>query len=355
MKYATLSKVFKLSALAASLALALAAAPAQAFVEPPQTDAGPTFSTSTACVLNRLGAGDCIISGTVGSSELSATPAGAEDSSFEDFESIVSGIFPTFADAPTSLRPVASFDDFPSIVSGTYPTLAGAPTSFVSDATLTAASISGSPDVSVIGFGCNNTAAVLGATNPCFINVAVRAGGVVGGVVQGELSYTYNALSGVAEAGDTFVQTGVIHPAVHVVFEEDGVTPQQPPPGFFLVDNGLVDPITTEWDYYSDTTIAVGYTEETAAGFSSVSVTVDPPVSSYLNVDVGGTFDSPLVVLGEDGQRIGDASVLGSNTPESFGLSSPGSGVPEPTTLGLLGLGVLAAAFGRKRRGIVGV
>jgi hypothetical protein len=316
MKYATLSKVFKLSALGASLALALAA-PAMA-LRPEGPLPGPTFLTSTNCVLNRLGAGDCIISGSVNFVALSAQP------------------LPNFTQT-----------DFPQIVSGTLPTFGGGPaTTYMPNVTLTGASISGSPDVSVIGFGCNNTATVSGDTDPCYINVAVRAGGVIGGVLQGELSYTYTPLDWNTFFGPgntTFIPSGVIDPIVETTFEPAGVAP----PGVFIVNNG------SEYDYYSTTTQTVGYDQQTAV--TDAPITIDPPVSSYLNVDVGGTYDSPLVVLGEDGQRIGDASVLGSNTPESFGLSSPGSGVPEPTTLGLLGLGVLAAAYRRKRRGIVGV
>jgi hypothetical protein len=333
MKNAMLSKVFKLSALSTSLALALAAAPAQAshVGGGPAADAGPTFITGETCVLNRLGAGDCIISGTVGTTQLVASP-GESPQSIAEFG---------FEDLPT--------DTFNSVVSGTV--LSSPVVSYVSDATLTAASISGTPDVSVIGFGCNNTATASGALNPCFVDVAVRAGGVVAGVVQGELSYTYSALSNTPSS--TFVQTGVIHPLIESSDNTVGVTPTPPNPGQFLVNNGLVAANTDEWDYYLNATEVVGIDQETDAILSSV--TVDPPVSSYLNVDVGGTYDSPTVILGEDGQRIGDASVLGSNSPESFGLSSPGSGVPEPTTLGLLGLGALAAAYRRKRRGVVGI
>jgi hypothetical protein len=81
-----------------------------------------------------------------------------------------------------------------------------------------------------------------------------------------------------------------------------------------------------------------------------------PLTPRNLNVLVGGTFTSSTVLLGSDGQRVGDTQVLGSNSPAaSFGLHAPAPGVPEPTTLGLLGLGALAALFGRKRRGIVGI
>lgn len=316
------SKLLKLSALSASMALALSAGPAYAGHAGPTPDAGPTFLTSETCVLNRLGAGDCIISGSVATTELFSSVSGD------------------------------SADNFPQLVSGTYPTVAGAPISFVSNATLTAASITGSPNVSVIGFGCNNTATSPGAMNPCYINVAVRAGGVVGGVVQGELSYTYSALS--SQTSDQFVQTGLIHPLIETSFDPVGVAPPPANPGQFLVNNGPVgDGTVDEWDYYSTTTQAVGYDEQTDAVLSSV--TVDPPVSSYLNVDVGGEYSSSTVILGSDGQRVGDADVLGSNSPSSFGLSEPSSSVPEPTTLGLMGLGAIAALFGRKRRGIVGV
>jgi hypothetical protein len=339
MKYATLSKVFKLSALGASLAFALAG-PAMA-LRPGGPLPGPTFSTSTDCVLNRLGAGDCIISGNIG---------------FAALQSFYNGPRGDIYDPAVG----------PIVVSGTAANSAGGPTTYMPDATLTAASITGSPFVSVIGFGCNNTATVPGATDPCYINVAVRAGGVVGGVLQGELSYSYAPLDQNTFFGPnntTYVQTGTVNPLVETEFEAAGVTPAPAPPGEFLVNEGFLAPYSLsdgfiiggwyEWDYFSSTPVPVGY--DVTHAIVDAAITIDPPVSDYLNADVGGTYDSPLVILGEDGQRIGDAGVLGSNTPESFGLSSPGSGVPEPTTLGLLGLGALAAAFGRKRRGVVGL
>jgi len=326
-----------LSTLAASVAFALAAAPAQAGHfggGGPAAQAGPTFATGTTCVLNRFGAGDCIISGTVGATALSSVPATLIDGFIGDG---ISGVVSNYPDLATGSLPGAA--------SVTYAPVAS----------LTAASISGSADVSVIGFGCNNTASSPGALDPCYVDVAVTPGGVVGGVVQGELSYTYSALSNTAT--DSFVQTGMVHPVIENAFE--GYSYESPPaagPGQLLVDNGLQSGGAYEWTYYDIVPadeVAVGYDVQGDPVFGSV--TVDPPVQDYITSDVGGTISgSPL--YGPNGLQVGDAGVLGSNSPGSFGLTSGGgSGVPEPTMWGLLGFGLLAAGASRKRRGVVGI
>lgn len=333
MNRAAFVKILRLSTLGASVAFALTATPTEAAGLPSGGKAGPVFLTKTNCVLNRLGAGDCIIAGTVGTTTLNSLPAQLLNGSISD------GL-------PT--------DKFPDMVSGSMP--GAASQSYVADATLTAASITGTSDVSILGYGCNNTATSSGATDPCYIDVAVRPGGVVGGVLQGELTYTYSAVSNTLS--DSFVQTGVTHPDVGSYYEFTTASPPPAPAGQLLVDNGPVAPsFAYEWDYYDINPadeVPVGYDSESDRVYGSV--TVDPPVQTYITPEVGGVYSDPGV-FGSDGQEVGDAGVLGSNLPSSFGLTTGSSGgsVPEPTTFGLLGLGVLAVVFRRKRSGVVGV
>jgi hypothetical protein len=292
---------------------------------------GPSFSQSgETCVLNRLGVGDCVIVGTVND---------LFDPGYSPFYKVS---WDTQYEGYADLAPL-----LPLVDSGTAPaTGAGAVDSPAES--LNSVTISGTSAVSVLGFGCTNASSAFDGSDPCYIDLAVGHGAVVANILQGELSYTFSTLN--LAGTSTFVQTGTGQALIASQVSTASLASEQAYwAGATVVDGG---PTTGGelWNVYTNTVGALGYS------IASTSITgtysVDPPLSEYLTPDVGGSFSGPNVD-GSDGNQIGDSGVL--NGVLFAGMSAPSSSVPEPTTLGLLGLGALAAAFGRKRRGIVGL
>jgi len=286
---------------------------------------GPGFSqTGQTCVLNRAGAGDCVIVGTVGVQTFEGYAAPLKDSWETQFQGIVTGaMLPTLVD------------------SGALPTAAEAFTSSPGEQ-MDSVTITGTSHVSVLGFGCANDSTAFGGSDPCYIDLAVTPGAVVANILQGELSYTFSTES---LGTGAFVTTGTGQTMIASQVSNASLASEQIYwAGATVVDAG---PVTGGhlFEVFSNTITNLGYYN--SALTSTGTYSVDPPLSTYLTPEVGGTFTGPDV-NGSNGNRVGDSGVL--NGVLFPGMSTPAPSVPEPASWALFGFGaLLAAALGRKR------
>jgi hypothetical protein len=172
--------------------------------------------------------------------------------------------------------------------------------------------------------------------------LAVTPGAVVANILQGELSYTFSTES---LGTGAFVTTGTGQTMIASQVSNASLASEQIYwAGATVVDAG---PVTGGhlFEVFSNTITNLGYYN--SALTSTGTYSVDPPLSTYLTPEVGGTFTGPDV-NGSNGNRVGDSGVL--NGVLFPGMSTPAPSVPEPASWALFGFGaLLAAALGRKR------
>jgi hypothetical protein len=133
----------------------------------------------------------------------------------------------------------------------------------------------------------------------CNIVVAIKPGALLAGSLQGELTYSYSWVS-------SFQQ----------------------------------DPLGSGW--------AIG-----APNFGP-TVTIDPPLNSYLTVTLGDpSSQGSDLLFGSNGEAVGNSSTADSSLRAPLGLSPTsggGASVPAPGVAGLFGLALAGFSFGRRRK-----